>query len=295
MSAIACIFPLIAGLSLFSSSAWSPAEDIMKNAQKYFLETLYPHAASLDRFREEELSSCVSDDVETVNEYLRTHEFSIQLSQGMKDSVYLACKFKVDFAWGFEEAKKTTLKRENEETEYPAVSINDSDFFQAFTVNDDHHEDIFKIPGKQPGEFLYITQAPTGFKPNDSYADLHIMNAVTKISQQLKNPDQHKKITCIQSVMFPMVDLDDETTLPWMLNMRSEQWFIAEAKQQTKFQLNEKGASVFSGFAATKTYRCKKEDAVIDKPFLVWIERDGVELPIFAAYCDESCWKEPVN
>jgi hypothetical protein len=36
-----------------------------------------------------------------------------------------------------------------------------------------------------------------------------------------------------------------------------------------------------------------KPDHVIDRPFLVWFERDGLSRPLFAAYVVEDEWRNP--
>jgi hypothetical protein len=32
---------------------------------------------------------------------------------------------------------------------------------------------------------------------------------------------------------------------------------------------------------------------IIDRPFLLWIKRNGLEFPLFAALLCEDVWKEP--
>lgn len=39
--------------------------------------------------------------------------------------------------------------------------------------------------------------------------------------------------------------------------------------------------------------RMPKEEIVIDKPFLVWISRENMTLPLFSGIIAEDCWKDP--
>jgi len=37
----------------------------------------------------------------------------------------------------------------------------------------------------------------------------------------------------------------------------------------------------------------KKEPYVINKPFLMWITRQGLSKPLFVAYLNKDVWKDP--
>ena len=55
------------------------------------------------------------------------------------------------------------------------------------------------------------------------------------------------------------------------------------------------GVKVESGVGMTMKYRGMGPRAyMIDKPFVLWIERPNVKVPIFAGILAEDCWKEPV-
>jgi hypothetical protein len=94
--------------------------------------------------------------------------------------------------------------------------------------------------------------------------------------------------------IVPMVDIDQEVDISWLVGMRmSDSMKISQARQQTKFQMNEKGAKVQS--AATicieKCFR-PKEFKICDS-FYLCIVRPGMKTPVFAAYIDKDSWKEP--
>jgi hypothetical protein len=98
-----------------------------------------------------------------------------------------------------------------------------------------------------------------------------------------------------KGVQFPMVDMDDRPDISWIQGMRVGSGFcIQSAKQQTKFRMNERGARVQSAAGMMMTKGLSAEyPHVIDRPFLLWIRRDGMDFPVFAALICEDGWKEP--
>ena len=101
------------------------------------------------------------------------------------------------------------------------------------------------------------------------------------------------------SLLFPMVDFEETKNLDWLIGLETTgqpSFRIAKAAQQTKFKMNHTGARAKD--AVTLTMRSTMALAgppplVIDEPFLLWIERPGLEKPIFYAYLDQTTWKDP--
>jgi hypothetical protein len=97
-------------------------------------------------------------------------------------------------------------------------------------------------------------------------------------------------------VVFPMIDLDVKPDISWIQGMHiSEDYFIEQAKQQTKFRMNHKGARVQSAAGMTVRYKSAgfEKPYTIDRPFLLWVQRDGFDFPLFSALLCEDAWKEP--
>jgi len=96
---------------------------------------------------------------------------------------------------------------------------------------------------------------------------------------------------------FPMIDLDVKPDISWIKGLRiGVDYWVDQAIQQTKFRMNEFGARAQS--AVGMTLRCKGAGPgphVIDRPFLLWIQRDGMQFPLFAAVLCEDSWKEPAK
>ena len=72
-------------------------------------------------------------------------------------------------------------------------------------------------------------------------------------------------------------------------------WNISQAMQQTKFKMNCQGARVKSAVAIAVRMCASVMPNIytIDKPFLLWIEREGLDIPIMYAYLDKDTWKNP--
>ncbi len=105
------------------------------------------------------------------------------------------------------------------------------------------------------------------------------------------------------AVVCPMIDLDQKVDISWLKKMSTcstigKAWTITQAKQQTKLRMNEKGAraqSAVSIGAVATSLRMPRPDLVIDKPFLIWFERDGLSRPLFVGHITPEDWKEPAD
>lgn len=64
-----------------------------------------------------------------------------------------------------------------------------------------------------------------------------------------------------------------------------------QGKQVTQFDMDEVGARVVQ-YAFTMAKSLPRPPIVIDKPFVAVLIRKTVDIPIFAAYCDERTWKK---
>ncbi len=191
---------------------------------------------------------------------------------------------------------------------YPAISITDSHGFKVVNVNN-YPEPVVIVNAKN-NDRVYMTIAK---KP---LAGFDLLNAVIDISSQTKTGTT---MDC-DEIKFPMVTLDDKPDISWLLELGKEAlptpqlttvlnnhpeiprppiMVITEALQQTKFQMNEIGAAAQSAVALTfDLVGAAVDDQIpsrytLDKPFYLWIERPGVNIPVFAAYIDEQDWKKP--
>jgi hypothetical protein len=107
-----------------------------------------------------------------------------------------------------------------------------------------------------------------------------------------------------ETVQIPMVALDTSPDLSWLLGVRGDATRgtligkvakMLQGIEQHVFRLNHVGylancaAAVELGLesgARPTLYR-------VNRPFVLWIERPGLGLPLFTAYCCEDVWKDP--
>lgn len=174
-----------------------------------------------------------------------------------------------------------------EKTSYPAVEIEDN--FAVYSTQN-YSQPLVCIDTKN-GDTVWMTVADH----NKPLRDFELLQWIHSIKQ-----DRVPHARRYNSVTFPMVDLDQEVDITWLLNMAlAEDAVIAQALQQTKLKMNEIGARVKSavaiGLCEASCMPRKEAKIVIDKPFYLWIERPGVTDPIFAGYISQNEWKDPKN
>lgn len=103
-----------------------------------------------------------------------------------------------------------------------------------------------------------------------------------------------------RGVIFPKVSLDQRVNIYWIKRMNTTgndglPAIITQALQQTKYRMNEIGARAESAVALGFTRTISPAPLVIDRPFVCWMERTGVSLPLFAGYINYADWKDPAS
>ena len=103
-------------------------------------------------------------------------------------------------------------------------------------------------------------------------------------------------------VVIPQILLDQTPDISWLKDMEINDsqditQFIAQALQQTKLELNEKGVKVESAVAIEMQVRCcisdtpaKKPDYILDKPFMIAIGGVDSSDPNFMGYITPEDW-----
>lgn len=142
---------------------------------------------------------------------------------------------------------------------------------------------------------------------------------VTMLDEKLVtgNPAEfalHEKIKEIKSnirerydfggIRFPKVDLEQADNVTWLsgintISQKGDPVILANSYLKNRLRMNEFGARFQSEFRGSvifgATMKKQKEDHIINKPFLCWIERMGIKQPIFVAYVTKDDWKDPGN
>ena len=302
MSKTMVMLPIVAALAksediLGKNRIWKA----VNNSQKEFLNKFFSKRDEIANFSEDELKSWVSLVASELNEILVKEGFDIKLEDFKEGEFGVVSILDVLVEW-LKEGMKTRILFDNKE--YPAVRLNryaeiDSAStelasvytpnFLDYTLNDYLHP-IASVATKS-GDKVWMTVADKrlgGFK---------LISRIEKLRTSIsKNPVK----THFDRLIFPMVDLNQKVDISWLTGMLTSfetgcKYKISQALQQTKFKMNQFGAHVKSAVAIAirATSARLTTELMIDKPFYLWIERNGVSYPILYAYIDADDWKNP--
>lgn len=245
--------------------------------QKQFLSLYWDKLAETKQLPELEWMADTA--VQTINRWLKAHGFSIQLNDTGPGSIAVASILDVLEEW-VKKGTETVLRTDR--GEFPAVILKEG---VEIRYNPDAHAYPIARVATKSRDVVCMTVMDTVRKGIFALAkEVEAMQAVTDVAHQWSG------------VKFPMIDYDREEDIRWIIGMVVRRdWFIEQAVQQTKFRMDEEGAHVKS--AAAMTLRtCSVPGpgpVVINKPFLLWIERQGIEQPLFAGVFAEDVWRRP--
>jgi len=281
----------------------------INDSQKALCEAYYADPAMLNKFSPDEYATCASEHIEKVNGFLETEGFSARLSPGSEAALYVAARLKIKFQW-------PTIGHQGS---LSAVGVDYRGV--RFEQQSGHDFRVYQVTGcSEISEVLSVRATngdeicmamPQGDTVFERFALLEAISRWEGAKGTLSNYD---------SATFPMVDIDDAVDASWLRGLKAQGpinfvkggaicslgsrgpvlYEIGQAVQQTKFQMNHKGAAVESAAAmeildvdgpGEKEYHA----FVINRPFYLWIMRQGIATPVFAAFIDQADWKMPVH
>jgi len=256
--------------------------------QERFLTTAFEPGRNLAQYmRPGELDSVASWECKIVNAFLKKHGFKIQLEEFDDDTFGVASVMKVMDRW-IKEGKSTQ------------IDCQDGEMREGFEVTAGYevllarsHPNPIACITTQNGDRVHFTVAEkkaTGFD---------LLDKITKISSE-----GEKVGSMFDALQAPMIDLDLESDVSWLLDMwtnsaAGQKARITQALLQTKLKINETGFLCESAASMAVTleacYDGPSNPLIIDEPCLFWIERPGLPrtLPIIAAYLDYDVWNSP--
>ena len=227
---------------------------------------------------------------EVINAWLKENGFDINLSPNSGNSFCVASILDVLVEW-VNKGDVTSIY--NGRGTFPAVRLKAGDGdVVGFTDKDIHQFPIAGINTKS-GDRVRMTVL--------DFIDKETFSISDKV-EQLRKATVKRSMGSCDGVIFPMIDYDRMIDINWILGMSTgpskDDYYISQALQQTKFRMNEKGARAQS--AVAMTLRCKyaapKDNWIrIDRPFLLWIERPNISVPLFAGVFAEDTWKKPAD
>lgn len=242
----------------------------------------------LERFSDEELQAFSSYDFDFLNRKLAERDFKIRLEKLREDDFGVVAFLKVAFEWR-QEAQKRSI--EAGDKQYPAIELNRTKHKARFSevVLGGQKRLVVSVPTKGKDTVHFAVAA------NPVTDELEMKNIIANLREKLARNDvmEVTKVRHFDGLIVPMVSLDIEKELDWMIGVGLNEYIIAQAKQQTKFAMDEKGIRVKDAVALGMTRCAPAVSYVINSPFFVWIEREGVSEPYFSGYITPEHWKKP--
>lgn|GEM_PF-3962525 len=217
-----------------------------------------------------------SRSVDEINAFLADNGFDIKLGELDPGGVAVASILKILMTWVYQ-GRDCDISAKDGITYKGAKMLNGIVLFSARPC----HE-IVCIESSE-GFNLYLTKMPSA--PQDEQA----MFAIAKMLSENKLERGE-----IKSVSFPEVQMDCHPDVSWLCGMSAGKDFISQALMQTKFQLDKNGAKAEAAVAVavSRGISFNQVNVVFDEPFLAWIEKPGIEIPLFVAWCDYDSWKK---
>lgn len=264
---------------LGSNRVWRPQNEM----QAYFLQGFFTVCRNEARIPEiESIASWYADEI---NRFLERRGFSIRLQQFGPDTFGVASVLDLMVEW-LRRGVVTKLVAKDENV-YPAVRI-DKDAVAFFTAHG--HNYPIACPRTKSGDVVYITMLD---KP--LFSGFEFVARAEEITANLRFCHDYGDL------IFPMVDLNQEVDISWLMNMETDaadgrRAWVTQALQQTKLRMNEVGARVESAVAVAITLEMMvmpKPPHTIDRPFLIWFTRDGLSKPLFVGYIGYEDWRNP--
>lgn len=282
MTHTVCTYPIVGCLLkaddiIGEGRIWIPQNP----TQKLFVDDYY--TSTKDEIKGiPEIESLASWEADKINKFLADHGFSIVLDPFDADTFGVAAVLNLLMEW-LQEATADVIVQDG--TEYEAMRMKEG---VQFFSSPGHQHPIAQIATKA-GDVVYVTikpTAPTGFD---------LVELVEGIEAKMERCWDYGDL------VLPLVDIDEKVGLDWLIGMRTvASWgqpaHISQAKQQTLFKMNKRGALLKSAVAMAVTLEMcamPMPDLVIDQPFVAWVRRDELLLPLVVAHVTQDAWKNP--
>ncbi len=254
--------------------------------QKKFIDDIHAYCKG-DVERIKEIESIADTNHKNINKWLEERGFQIRLQDFGPGDFGVASVLDLLGQWAVK-GKKWSFQ--DEEGDY-YKGIKMANYGKEFYRIKDNPNFIIEIETRENDHvyLMMVDKVPTG---------LALLDFVEKI-------DKEKQIVPFEydGFIFPKIDLDQESILDWILGLRFETpkgkepfYAISQALQQTKLKMNEEGFRVKSAVALgilAGAAPKKTEPYIINRPFLMWITRQGLSKPLFIAYLNKDVWKDP--
>jgi hypothetical protein len=288
----------------------SPEQIIPVSAeQQAFLSAdyaTYRQHMKKDLFAPHELKAYVARDAETFNKILRDNGFTIQLKEFTHpDSIGVVAIQDILVKW-LEKAERKSIR--SGKKEYAGFHLDEKKMDVSFSGNNqDNPTIVIAEIATQSKDKVYCaikvkisdekTAAVPFFADKDSPSDHDVIHTIDVLREQFKNPGQYPSVYLFNAIELPMINYQEQPSVKWFKGLKFPGYAVDQALQEVIFKMNEVGARAKAAFAIGMCGSAPcvrpKEPLIVNQPFLLWIERPGMPLPIFAAYLEQKYWSDP--
>ena len=281
-------FPVLG--CLMAAEEWLGKElrwNTTNDDQEEFMELFYDAGMASIPALGDELKRMADKDIGPINDWLAEKGFDIRLSVNPGPGGFaVASILDVLVEWM---QKGSRRKVTNEKGTFDGVALEQNQGVVVLQNAHIHNHPVVRIATKS-GDKVYMT--PVDGLPTGRFA---LESKIRTITATLEHPDYR-----YEGVVFPMVNYDSKIDISFLQGLNTDTvapgFYCVQAVQQTKFRMNEEGARVES--AAAMSFRCRyggssKPPFVIDQPFLLWIMREGISMPLFGGIFAEDVWRDP--
>jgi len=288
----------------------SPEQIIPVNSkQDAFLQrdyAVYRRHMTDTLFRPDELQAYVAEDAETLNKILRDHGFSIQLKPFRPSEVGIVAIQDIIVTWN-KKAEHSTIQAAGKT--YPSFIMDEkNNDITFFVYHDQENHIIIAEILTQSHDKVYCavkmktidgqnTVVPFFDYHTENIDDLTVAHTIAQWQQNVKNNPLYSYT--FNALELPMIMYHAQPSLEWLLKLQlSSGYVVTQALQEVIFKMNEIGAQAKAAVAIairelSSAHSAPQNPLIVNQPFLLWIERPGMPLPLFAAYLTQEHWAAP--
>lgn len=276
-----CTWPITGCLNaaegiLGPDRVWGAVNDL----QTRFLDHHFAHTRGIDL---DVVESTVSRSEREIMAWLAKRGFEIQLNPCGPTGFIAASVLDVLLEWLEHSTTADTIIGANHRR-YEAVKmkLRAVRFFSAST------QLIVQVQTNDPSTQVYMTMLE--HPPLDEFEIINLARQfnATKVPSQ----EQYSGVT------FPMIHFEEKRNLDWLIGLYTHNqngliMSIDEAIQMNRLRMNHEGVRAQSAAVVTMRSFSPQVPLLIDRPFLFWIQRDGVAEPLYTAWLGYDAWKNP--
>lgn len=272
---LASAYGAVKALDMLQKSLSGEITSINGN-QDQLLDLKAKLSGDLKNVPKEILDGMASANVDDLNDFLKDKGYDIKLRPLGRGGVGVVTSTEIEGKWAGKNAPPIT----SEGKEYAAFKLKTSEIYE---VNGNTVAKIFH--DKESGIKVFV--APYAGKVSGLDAG-DIANGMTPKAGASRSTDYN-------AVVLPKVDLNQKVQLKWLegMNIGSGNK-VDQALAQAKVQMDENGFKAKEGLAVSTSRGIERDEALkFDKPFMFWVQKDGLQHPLFAAKIEQKDWKTP--